>query len=75
MPQTVDISGQVFGRLTANKPCQARGNDGGTYWWLTCTCGANWVIRSLKSLRNSMRLGRSPCCMTCQAEDRRKRKT
>lgn len=55
MPSTIDITGMVFGRLTAKSLTQSDGKQ--RYWVCMCACGATVKIRAA-SLKN----GHSKSC-------------
>lgn len=68
-PQAHDISGQRFGELVAIKPTTVR-NHCGVVWFCKCDCG-NDALRTVATLRYSVRIGRKPCCAVCRDELRR----
>lgn len=41
-----DLSGQVFGRLTALYPCCNLGAKDRIYWVCICSCGSNKIVRN-----------------------------
>ena len=50
MPKKIDLTGQIFGRLTVIEPAQNKNNK--TYWLCKCECG-NTKIVSTSSLRSN----------------------
>lgn len=47
----VDLTGQIFGKLTVIAPTDQRGSTGGVKWLCKCSCG-NEVIVKASNLRN-----------------------
>ena len=46
-----DITGQVFGRLTAIRPTEERDSNGSVVWELSCECG-NTTYKTINTLRS-----------------------
>ena len=55
MSNAIDLSGQKFGRLTANY--RLKGSGGKSTWLCTCDCGATKIV-----LSDSLRKGRTKSC-------------
>lgn len=62
MPASVDLSGQVFGRLEALRPI-AGSRGSGRKWLCRCRCG-----REVKVLTSNLRRGNSKACGLCSGK-------
>ena len=51
MPKELDITGQIFGRLTAIEKCVDKPKGKGAYWNCRCECG-NVVVANVRDLRS-----------------------
>ncbi len=51
MPKAMDLTGQIFGRLTVIKKCTDRPKGKGVYWACRCECG-NTVVSLCRDLRS-----------------------
>ena len=54
---TIDLTGQVFGKLTVISKSEKRSSNGGVYWLCRCECGKEKEI-----LGQSLRTGRTLSC-------------
>lgn len=64
--RTEDITGEVFGRLTAVRPTQQRDAKGSILWELSCACG-NTVLKTVNELKS----GRVQSCGCWYKESRK----
>ena len=62
MPAFIDLSGQLFGRLTVMKPA-GRSKCGHVLWLCRCSCGRESTVMS-----NNLRKGNSQSCSCLRTE-------
>jgi hypothetical protein len=59
--QKTDLTGQVFGDLTASSFSQRKGS--GALWWCECACG-----RTTRASKSDLLSGRAWCCEHCKSK-------
>ena len=65
-----DLTGQVFGQLTAVSHVPDRADLGGKRFWnCECSCGRKVVVRS-----DNLKSGHSTQCIQCAYDSRKKRR-